>query len=150
MKKVILMDIDFDSRIATLYGFNDKPIVRTINDDKIYTNMWNIYYYFDVPIGINGEKWTFSWSQWGKKEQFFKLEQHIPFPKDKFIIKPTNYIPWTTLASWSYIAFPTKGTIQVDDVIEKIYDYNLREKYDIQFKVKGEPSIKNWTTIKDV
>ena len=86
MKKEILMDIDFDARIATLYGFNENPIIRSIKNDKIYTNMWNIYYYFDVPIGINGEKWTFSWSQWAKKEQFFKLEQYVPFPKDENII----------------------------------------------------------------
>ena len=35
MKKEILMDIDFDARIATLYGFNENPIIRRIKNDKI-------------------------------------------------------------------------------------------------------------------
>ena len=146
MAKKIYMDINFDTKKATLTGLKEQPVIRTITESKIFKDRWKFCYYFDLPIGENQEKWTFSWSQLVEKEQYFKLEQCIPFSKNPNLIEPQNYNPWTTLASWCYIMHPCFGIKYTDTIYCNEYHPILQKKYDIVFSVKGKPCIKEWST----
>ena len=146
MATKVFMDFDFIAGNACLTGMTDKPIIKNISELCSYTDTWNVNYYFELPMGDNGEKWTFTWGQWAKKEQYFKLEQYVPFPKTPKLIQPVKYNPWSKLAYWSYISNPNLGTSQTDTVYCNQYNHELIRKYNIVFSVKGEPSIKNWTT----
>ena len=146
MAKKVFMSFDFDAGKATLTGMTDEPIIKNIEDLPKNEDMWNIYYCFELPMGDNGEKWTFSWKQWNKKDQEFKLEQYYPFPKNTKLIKSKKYNPWSLLASWCYIAYPSLYTIQTDTIYCKYYNNDLSKQYDIVFSVNGSPSIKEWDT----
>ena len=50
------------------------------------------------------------------------------------------------MASWCYIMYPSFGTKKTDTIYCKHYQPDLREKYDIVFSVKGNPSVKEWDT----
>jgi hypothetical protein len=134
----------FDENKVILSGMTDKPIEKNIDELKSYEDAWNLTYFLEHPLGDNGEKWVFSWNQWAKKEQFFKLEQYLPFPKSSF--QPIHYNPWSTLASWSYIANPSRGTIQTNKVYRNKYHCSHFPDKDISFDVKGEPCVGNWNT----
>ena len=94
MAKKVFMSFDFETGKATLTGMTDEPIIKNIEDLLKNEDMWNIYYCFELPMGDNGEKWTFSWKQWNKKDQEFKLEQYYPFPKNTKLINITRGHYW--------------------------------------------------------
>jgi hypothetical protein len=150
MAKKVFMSFDFDAGKATLTGMTDEPIIKDIADLSKFEDTWNIIYYFDLPMGDNGEKWTFSWKQWSKKDQEFRLEQYNPFPKNTKLLKPENYKPWSLMASWCYIAYPSCYTVQTDTIYCKKYHNDLSNQYDIVFSVNGKPSIKGWNTTQAV
>lgn len=134
----------FDENKVTLSGMTDKPIEKNMEDLNHHQDAWNLKYFLEHPMGENGEKWVFSWNQWAKKEQFFKLEQYVPFPRSA--LQPMHYDPWSTLASWSYIADPSIGTIQTNKVYRNKYHCAHFPDKDISFEVIGEPCVGNWNT----
>ena len=141
------MKIDFPNDLATLTGINDTPIIKNISSLSKFTNQWDIRYYFEVPLNKQGHKLTFSWSQWIEHENFFKLELYYPFP-DNIIPTPPNYNPRQTLANWSYIPRPQKGTLQKSCVYRNNYNHVYLHDKDIQFEMIGKDTWPTWNTNK--
>jgi hypothetical protein len=117
-----------------------KPLSKTSSDGSCV-----LMAYIEYPISVNGEKWEFCWKQFHKKEQFLYLEQYVPFPTSTYIFQPNKYTPRATLASWSYIAYPSKGTTQTNRIKHSI-NYCFSQKYSLTMEVTGGESVANWST----
>ena len=48
MAKKIYMDINFDTKKATLTGLKEQPVIRTITESKIFKDRWKFCYYFRI------------------------------------------------------------------------------------------------------
>jgi hypothetical protein len=150
--RMIHVSFNFNLNIqkAIISGITKEPISRPIN----FTSDGNSYFSYieldhiilsnisDVP---KNSKWCFSWKQYHNHEQFLYLEQYVPFPVSDFIFQPNKYHPWSTLASFSYIAHPSKGTIQTSKIHRQI-NPNFKNKFQLTMEVLGKPSVTNWHT----
>ena len=93
-------------------------------------------------------KWVFKWKQYGKYEQFFTVDQYLPWKMGPFP-QPRHYKPWTTIAQWSYIAEPSKYTIQTNEIYKNYYHEScIVDLTDtISFEVIGmDNEIYDWKT----
>lgn len=94
----------------------------------------------------DGAKWVFKWEQYSRHEQFFVLHQYLPWTNHR--PQPIHYKPWTVLAKWSYIADPSRGTIQTNNIY-KTHFYNelFPELNYLTFEMIGMADPKyNWNT----
>jgi len=133
---------DFNKGVATLTGL--EKTVETTCDASITTlshyKMRIIEYQLE-----DDAKWVFVWEQYGTWEQFFSFKQYLPWKMSR--PKPTSYNPWSVLASWSYIAKPSKGTLQTNTIYRNSYNYQqFPEIKNIEFKVIGTQDM-DWDTI---
>ena len=127
VSRMVHVSFNFDTDTASVSGITEDPISKKISvstdpncdfscfelDQTILSNISYTPKYY---------KWVFSWKQYHKKEQFLSLEQYVPFPTSYSIFHPKNYNPWYTIASFSYIASPSKGTIQTNQIRRTIND----------------------------
>ena len=113
----VTFDLEHNT-ITLVYKASSTGITKTITSPLNITNhlLWSsafIEYHFNDD-DIKG-KWVFQWKQYNGKEQFFSLSQYLPWQMSPFP-QPRHYEPWTTLAQWSYIAEPSKGTLQTNNI----------------------------------
>mgnify|MGYP004071186133 CR=1 FL=1 len=122
----IVVNFDFHNMTASL-EYLGNLITKEINICEInnYTKMATISYSFN-----DDHKWSFNWSVWNNREQFFEFNQY----KREDIRKD----PWKTLGKWSYISTPQIGTVQKSNVYRMTYKDHLFPKVtDIKFTIKG-------------
>ena len=114
----------------------------------------NIMLYFEIELPAidskgnyvpPGSKWEFTYKQFSKHKQILQLEQFAPFPISDNVFQPKKYDPRTSLACWSYIANPSKGTTQTKKVNEIIYP-SFGKDYNLKMTVEGSPSVEGWST----
>ena len=149
MYESIYVLFDFEKKCIkiVIHKPNEKlPVIieKKMNITKI--DKYNVMETIDFPIsevskshkGIVSQtsKWVFSWTHWNNKQQFLKVEQYVPFPVCERIFHPKQYDPWYTLASWSYIAQPSKGTTQTNDIVYETKT-SFHDMYKITMEIKG-------------
>ena len=140
----VRVTFDFQNGVATLTGLGDDTIKSAISLDNVRINSYTKMSVLEYPLG-NDAKWIFTWEQYGNMEQFFRFEQYLPLLNTGRPI-PVDYNPWTVLVSWSYIANPSKGTMQKDTIYRNFYHSDqFPEIKDIVFEIKGSPT-KDWDT----
>ena len=145
--RMVNVSFHFEKDTFRLLGLNEDTIEKPIDELNCFTDLWTTLYYFEYPMGKNGEKWVFSWSQWAKKEQYFRIKQYVPFPKTDYICEPIDYKPWSILAEWTCIANPSFGFTPPNTIYKRIYHDELNQKkLDFSFDVSGNPAIINWNT----
>ena len=154
-REPIHVSFDFNNRVIFVSAFNlgeyyRKDIKKNI--DILPMDQVNSMQYIEIPLNHvidhtipSGSKWVFSWNQWNKKQQNLKIEQYMPFPASNSLFHPNNYNPWSTLESWSYIAYPSPYTNQTSD-IKHSYNKNFYKSYDLSMEVIGKPAVANWST----
>ena len=111
------------------------------------------YHHVQGPWMDGGEhfdtecKWIFRWKQYGKKEQVCTLDQYLPWQMSSFP-QPRHYKPWTSLACWSYIAEPAKGTLQTNKIYKNYYHSDqITQIKSLAFEIIGMEDEKyNWNT----
>ena len=135
--------IDFQKKVVSLSGLTSNPIQKNIilnlKEPKHIKKMVYLEHMLDVK-----SKWVFSWEHWNGQEQFFKIEQYMPFPSPRPV--PKGYKPWTQIASWSYLSNPSIGTMQKDTIYRNYYCKDqMPEIKDIVFKTIGSPG-GDWET----
>ena len=113
------MEVIFDltGNKASL-SYNGETIKKDIKITKIsdYWKMTSISYY------INDDwKWVVSWKVYADQEQFIGFDEYK-------INKNPKKDPWTTMAKWSYIRYPQRGTVQTTNVHRINYKPNLFPK----------------------
>lgn len=132
---------DLSNNNGSIYKDNTEFIYK-LNQ---YTTQYNKYFEFDHFFENTNNvkcKWNFTLNIWNNHEQF------ISFTETKYFNSkdPDSQIE-DKLVNMSYIAFPSKGTIQTDTVylnqvkFNKLSQNHVKEFY---FKVLGSP-IKNWS-----
>ena len=110
----VTFTINFHDKQIILSGLTPKPIQQSIiHVDGGSNNHYHLEYKLDPYV-----KWVFIWTECCK-EQFFKVKQFYEFPSTR--ITPIGYKPWSTLASWSYIAKPSIGTMQKNNIYRNCY-----------------------------
>jgi hypothetical protein len=143
---------DLEHNVITLvYKSSKTGTIKTITSPL---NIMNNTYWTSSQIeyehsndNIKG-KWVFQWKQHIKNEQFFSLSQYLPWQMSPFP-QPRHYEPWTTLAQWSYIAEPSKGTLQTNNIYQNNYhtDCIVGLTDSITFEIIGMKNEKyNWNT----
>lgn len=125
-----IIDVHFDLKnlFATI-EFNGIKKHEKINitSTHIWWDMASISWHFDDNYKSQ-KKWVFIWEIWNKHEQFIKIQEYT---------KEQNKNPWITIASWSYISKPHKGTIQNNKIYRNSYKYYKLTNYKINVKVTG-------------
>ena len=141
----VLVTFDFNKRKG-IVEIQDNTYESDIKIDTInYIQNSFIEYIIDSNIGT---KYVFNWKLIGK-EQFITLDQYLPPPKHDNL-NPLIYIPftnpWTTLMSWSYIAHPSKGTVQNNNIYNS-KNLLINKEIEINCKVIGSPIVDgDWDT----
>lgn len=148
--RMVHVSFNFDAETASVSGITNTPISKKI---KVTRDSNCDFSYIELPQDVlsnisdtpEDSKWVFSWKQYHKHQQFLYLEQYVPFPVSDSIFHPNSYNPWCTLASYTYIANPSRGTIQTNKIGRKI-NHCFKKKFQLSMEVIGQPSIANWTT----
>ena len=152
----ILVEFDLDKKTAYVTGqikglelMDRKPYSLVCASDQP-----NIMLCFEIKLPtIDSEgkyvppnsNWEFTYKQFSKHRQTLQLEQFVPFPISDNVFYPKNLDSRTNLAFWSYIANPSKGTIQTNKVTKVIY-HPFERVYNLKMTVKGDLSVKGWST----
>ena len=140
----VRVTFDFPNGVATLTGLGNDTITSAISLNNARINGYSKMAVLEYPLG-NSSKWIFTWELYGNCEQFFRFEQYLSLLNTGRPV-PRGYNPWTTMASWSYISNPSKGTIQTDTIYRNFYHSDqFPEINDIVFEIIGSP-VKDWNT----
>lgn len=146
----VTFDLEHNT-ITLVFKASSTGIIKTITSHLNITNTpgWSSAFieYEHNDDNIQG-KWIFQWRQHVQKEQFFTLLQYLPWQMGHFS-QPRHYEPWTTLAQWSYIAEPSKGTLKTNKIYRHNYysDCIVNLTDNITFEIIGMENEKyNWNT----
>ena len=156
MANDILVEFDLDEETAYVTGQIKglELMERKAYELRGSSYQQNIMLYFEIEVpAIDSKgnyvpldlKWEFTYKQFSKHKQILKLEQFALFPTYDNLYQPKNLDSRTNLACWSYIAYPSKGTTQTNKVNETIHP-KFRKDYNLKMTVKGNLSVKGWST----
>lgn len=156
MTKNIRVEFDLDKKTAYITGEIEGLELMKCKAYELKCSSYqqNIMKCFEIELPAidskgnyvpPGSKWEFTYKQFSEHKQILQLEQFVPFPISDNVFYPKNLDSRTNLAYWSYIAKPSKGTTQTNKVTEIIYP-PFGSKYNLTMKVKGDLSVKGWST----
>ena len=156
MTNNILVDFDLNKKTAYVTGqIKGLELMERKAYELNYSSyQQNTMLYFEIEVPAidskgnyvpPGPKWEFTYKQYSKHKQILQLEQFALFPTYDNVFQPKKYDPRTSLACWSYIANPSKGTTQTKKVNEIIHP-NFGKDYNLKMTVEGSPSVEGWST----
>ena len=127
------LNITFDLKnLVGHISYDNEFKKENINIFKInnFTYMASMSLIFDKNF-----KWVFTWEVWANHEQFVDFLQY-----NKMLLIDSNIKNgWQTLAKWSYISKPSKGTVQTNNVYQMTYKENKLSNINVNFSVIGSP-----------
>jgi len=128
---------DFTKGMAKLICL-EETIEKKISLEECQYSQYTKTGHIEYPLD-DGAKWVFRWEQYAGHEQFFRLDQFMPWTAKRPL--PNGYNPWSNLAGWSYIAKPSHGTVQTNTIYRNFYyPEQFPELKHVSFEIIGAPA----------